>query len=109
MSATKKTGSRLLRVLLAALASFVLLAAGCAADEEAGNAASEKVKRAVAEAASSEEGVCPVAEVASRVEPSVVQVNVSSIQTTPFPSRARARACSSDSPSASARRREMSL
>ena len=87
MSATTNTGSRLLSVLLVALTSFLLLAAGCAADEEAGNAASEKDKRAVAEAASSEEGVWPVAEVASRVEPSVVQVNVSSSQTTPYGQR----------------------
>jgi prepilin-type processing-associated H-X9-DG protein len=72
-------------VLLTALASLLLLAAGCAPDEEqAERGASEKGEKAAAEPASSEEGLWPVARVASRVEPSVVQVNVAAIQTTPY-------------------------
>ena len=83
MSATTQIGRRPLRALLAVLASLLLLAAGCAADEEAGRGASERDEKA-AEAASSQEAVWPVAEVARRIEPSVVQVNVSTIQTSPY-------------------------
>ncbi len=64
MSATTQTGSRPLRVLLAVLTSLLLLAAGCAADEEAGRDASEKDERAAVDPASSEEDVWPVARVA---------------------------------------------
>ncbi|MDP9486622.1 MAG: trypsin-like peptidase domain-containing protein [Actinomycetota bacterium] len=84
MNVTTQTGSRPLRVLLAVFASFLLLAAGCAADQEGGRGTSEREERAAAETAASEEGVWPVARVASAVEPSVVQVNVAAIQTTPF-------------------------
>jgi prepilin-type processing-associated H-X9-DG protein len=84
-SATKEIGGRLLRALLTVLASLLLLAAGCAPDEEqAERGVSEKGEKAAAEPASSEEGLWPVARVASRVEPSVVQVNVAAIQTTPY-------------------------
>ena len=84
MSPTTQTGSRSLRVLLAVLATLLLLAAGCAADEEDGRRASERDEEAAAETASSEEAVWPVAEVARRVESSVVQVKVSSIRTSPY-------------------------
>ncbi len=84
MNVTTQTESRPLRLLLAVFASFLLLAAGCAADEEGGRGTSEREERAAAETAASEEGVWPVARVASAVEPSVVQVNVAAIQTTPF-------------------------
>jgi serine protease Do len=84
-STTTKIGSRPLRVLLTVLASLLLLAAGCAPDEEqAERGASKKGEKAAAEPASSEEDLWPVARVASRVEPSVVQVNVAAIQTTPY-------------------------
>ena len=84
MDATTQTGSKPLRVLLAALASLLLLAAGCAADEEAGRGTSEGGETAATETVSKQEAVWPVAEVARRIEPSVVQVNVSTIQTSPY-------------------------
>ena len=85
MSATTENGSKPLRALLAVLALFLLLAAGCAADEEGEEDASQRDKETAADAAvSGEDGLWPVARVASKVEPSVAQVNVAAIQTTPF-------------------------
>jgi serine protease Do len=84
---TNKTAERhwkttTLRTLLAALALPVLLAAGCSTGgEEAGPGAQERESAATG---SSAEGAWPVAEVARKIEPSVVQVNVSSIQTSPY-------------------------
>lgn len=73
------------RLLLAALASLTLLLAGCSADNESADRNdSEKDKGATAEASTDERVVWPVAEVAGRMEPSVVQVNVEAIQTTPY-------------------------
>ncbi len=73
-----------LKPLLATLAMLALLVAGCSADEEAAKDGPKGNEAVAAEPSPAEETVWPVAEVAGRIEPSVVQVNVSSIQTTPY-------------------------
>jgi serine protease Do len=62
----------------------VLLAAGLLAAGYAGGGAGAQEKDARAEREAPAGDVSPVAEVARKIEPSVVQVNVSSIQTSPY-------------------------
>ncbi|MGI8911865.1 MAG: S1C family serine protease [Rubrobacteraceae bacterium] len=69
--------------LLVILALSTLFATGCSADAgETGADAGETGDEAATGA--SVEGAWPVADVARNIEPSVVQVNVESIQTSPF-------------------------
>jgi serine protease Do len=71
--------------LLVALAVLALLVVGCSAEEEGARADDPQGNEdPAAESSVDENAVWPVAEVAARVEPSVVQVNVEAIQTTPF-------------------------
>jgi serine protease Do len=69
--------------LLAAAAFAALLVAGCSSEDQAGPK-EENVAQAPAQASSRVPDDEPVAQVASQVEPSVVQVNVRAIQTTPL-------------------------
>jgi serine protease Do len=72
-----------LKLLLATLALLILPAAGCSTDNEKANRDERPTdENAAAEPSPSAEAVWPVAEVAGRMEPSVVQVNVEAIQTT---------------------------
>ena len=71
-----------LKTLLAVFVLPTLLAAGCSTCGGEPGAGSQE--RESAASGSSAEGAWPVAEVARKIEPSVVQVNVSSIQTSPY-------------------------
>lgn len=66
-------------LLCAALLAAGLLAAGCGSEGSGAQADDAQAEPAVQAG-----DVSPVAEVARRIEPSVVQVNVSSIQTSPY-------------------------
>ena len=75
-----------LKFLLAVMLVAGLLIGGCSSDDESPDG------EAVADSEESSQplgGAWPVAEVAAKVEPSVVQVNVEVIETTPFGSEAR--------------------
>ena len=72
--------------LLAILALSALLVAGCSADAGETGADAKGTGDATSSGASVE-SAWPVAEVARKIEPSVVQVNVASIQTSPFGSQ----------------------
>ncbi len=83
---TLRPPKRLCAALLAAgLLAAGLLAAGCGGEEAGaqGEEAETRQDAKVGENASVAD-VSPVAEVARKIEPSVVQVNVSSIQTSPY-------------------------
>jgi serine protease Do len=69
-----------LKTLLAVFVLPTLLAAGCATGGGEPGAGSQERESAE----SSAEGAWPVVEVARKIEPCVVQVNVSSIQTSPY-------------------------
>ena len=68
--------------LLAVVALAAVLLVGCS--EEKPGPREENVAQAPAQASQRVPGDEPVAQVASQIEPSVVQVNVEAIQTTPF-------------------------
>jgi serine protease Do len=79
-TAKKPRKTTTFKALLAILALSALLAAGCSTEGTGGS--KQEADNVTTEA--STEGGWPVAEVARRIEPSVVQVNVSSIQTSPY-------------------------
>ena len=70
------------RFVLLVLVLVTVLLAGCSEEEPANR--EENADQQAAQAAPSIPDDEPVAQVASQVEPSVVQVNVEAIQTTPF-------------------------
>ena len=70
-------------LVLSAVIVALLLVAGCSEDQAPGSK-KNNVAQTAPQAAQGIPEDEPVAQVASQVEPSVVQVNVSSIQTTPF-------------------------
>lgn len=79
--------------LTVVLGAVALLLVGCSGENATGEPEGEPANAAEAQTGSTATGtssVWPVADVAAEVEPSVVQVNVSAIQTTPFgPQEAR--------------------
>ncbi len=82
----RKHPNRSLKILLAMMLVAGLLVVGCSSEDESPDGG------AVADPEESSrplDGMWPVAEVAAEVEPSVVQVNVEAIETTPFGSEPR--------------------
>ncbi len=88
----QERSSRPLRLLLQAMVVAALLVVGCSSEDESPNSGGSAGENQGADSASSSQpfgGTWPVAEVAAEVEPSVVQVNVEAIETTPFGSEPR--------------------